>query len=78
MILLINKLPCVGIHRILIADEFNLDQILFEHVAKFDPPIQPLIVAKFDPQYSTHVPGEILDLVFDTSCSSTFFAVTLL
>ena len=37
-ILLINELPTQ--HRILIVGDFNLDQMLSEHVAKFDPLIQ--------------------------------------
>ena len=37
-ILLINELPAQ--HRMLIVGDFNLDQILLEHVAKVDPLIQ--------------------------------------
>ena len=54
---LINELPTQ--HRMLIVGDFNLDQILLEHVAKSQRS-----------QYSTHIHGGILDLVFGTSNSN--------
>ena len=39
---LINELPTQ--HRMLIADDFNLDQILPEHVPKVDPLIQNFLL----------------------------------
>ena len=67
-ILLINELPTQ--HRMLIVGDFNLDQTLPEHVAKFDPLIQSFNLYQRS-QYSTHIHGGILDLVFDTSNSNT-------
>ena len=67
-ILLIDELPTQ--HRMLIVGDFNLDQMLPEHVAKFDPLIQSFNLYQRS-QYSTHIHGGILDLVFDTSNSNT-------
>ena len=65
---LINELPTQ--HSMLIAGHFNLDQMLHEHVAKVDPPIQKFHLSQRS-QYSTHIHGRILDVVFDTSNSNT-------
>ena len=54
----------------LIVVDFNLDQMLSEHVAKVDPPIQSFNLSQHS-QYSTHIHGGILDLIFDTSNSNT-------
>ena len=59
-ILLINELPTQ--HRRLIVGDFNLDQMLPEHVAKVDPLIQNFNLSQRS-QYSTHIDGGILDLV---------------
>ena len=67
-ILLINELPTQ--HRMLIVGDFNLDQTLPEHVAKFDPLIQSFNLYQHS-QCSTHIHEGILDLVFDTSNSNT-------
>ena len=67
-ILLINELPTQ--HRMLIVGDFNLDQMLPEHAAKYDPLIQSFNLYQHL-QYSTHTHGGILDLVFDTSNSNT-------
>ena len=67
-VLLINELPTQ--HRMLIVGDFNLDQVLLEHVAKFDPLIQSFNLYQRS-QYSTHIHGRILDLVSDTSNSNT-------
>ena len=64
---LINELPTQ--HRMLIVGDFNLDQMLPEHVAKVNPLIQNFNLSQRS-QYSTHIHGGILDLVFDTSNSS--------
>ena len=64
---LINELPTQ--QRMLIVGDFNLDQILPEHVAKVDPLIQYFNLSQRS-QYSTHIHGRILDLVFDTSNSN--------
>ena len=64
---LINKLPTQ--HSMSIVGDFNLDQILPEHVARADPLIQNFNLTQCS-QYSTHTWG-ILDLVFDTSNSIT-------
>ena len=64
---LINELPTQ--HRMLIVGDFNLDQMLPEHVAKVNPLIQNFNLSQHS-QYSTHIHGGILDLVFDTSNSS--------
>ena len=66
-ILLINQLPTQ--HRMLIVSDFNLDQMLPEHVAKVDPLIQNFNLSQRS-QYLTHTHGGILDLVFDTSNSN--------
>ena len=75
---LINKLPTQ--HRMLFVGDFNLDQMLLEHVAKVNPLIQNFNLSQRS-QYSTHIHGGILDLVFDTSNSNAvffvFFAITL-
>ena len=73
---LINERPTQ--HRMLIVGDFNLDQILREHVAIFNPLIQNFNLPQRS-QYSTRVHGGILDLVFDTSNSNavSFFVVTL-
>ena len=63
----INELPTR--HRILIVGDFNLDQMLPEHVAKVNPLIQNFNLSQHS-QYSTHIHGGILDLVFDTSNSN--------
>ena len=64
---LINELPTQ--HRMLIVGDFNLDQMLPEHVAKVDPLIQNFNLSQRS-RYSTHIHGGILDLVFDTSNSN--------
>ena len=56
-------------HRMLIVGDFNLDQMLPEHVAKVNPLIQNFNLSQRS-QYSTHIHGGILDLVFDTSNSN--------
>ena len=66
-ILLINELPIQ--HRMLIAVDFNLDQMLPEQIGKVDPLIQNFNLAQGS-QYSTHIHGGILDLVSDTSNSN--------
>ena len=61
-ILLINELPTQ--HRILIVGDFNLVQMLPEHVAKVDPLIESFNLSQRS-QYSTHVLHRgILDLIF--------------
>ena len=67
-ILLINELATQ--HRMLIVGDFNLDKMLPEHVSNFDPLIQSFNLYQRS-QYSTHIHGGILDLVFDTSNSNT-------
>ena len=66
-ILLNNELPKQS--RMLIVDDFDLDPMLSEHVVKVDPLIQYFNLSQHL-QYSTHIHGGILDLVFDTSNSS--------
>ena len=63
-ILLINELPTQ--HRILIAGDFNLDQMLLENVAKVDHLFQSFNLFQRS-QYSSHIYGGLLDLVFDIS-----------
>ena len=65
---LINELSTQ--HNMLIVDDFNVDQMLPERVAKVDPLIQNFNLSQRS-QYSTHIQGGILDLVFDTSNSNT-------
>ena len=55
---LINELPRQ--RRMLIAGDFNLDQMLPEHVAKVDPLIQKFNLSQRS-QYSTHIHGGKLD-----------------
>ena len=59
---LINELPMQ--HRMLIVGDFNLDQMLPKHVAKVNPLIQNFNLSQCS-QYSTHIHGGILDVVFD-------------
>ena len=63
-ILLISELPTQ--HRILIAGDFNLDQMLLENVAKVDHLFQSFNLFQRS-QYSSHIYGGLLDLVFDIS-----------
>ena len=67
-ILLINELPTQ--HKILIVGDFNLDQMLSEHVVKVDSLFQNFNLSQRS-QYSTHIHVRILDLVFLTSNSNT-------
>ena len=67
-ILLINELPTQ--QRMLIVGNFNLDQMLTEHIVKVDPLIQNFNLSQHS-QYSTHIHVGILDLIFDTSNSNT-------
>ena len=53
-ILLIDELSTQ--YRMLIVGDFNLDQMLTEHVAKFDPLIQSFNLYQHS-QYSTHIHG---------------------
>ena len=64
---LINELPAQ--HRMLIAGDFNLDQMLPEHVAKVNPLIQSFNLSQCS-QYLTHIHGGILEFVIDTSNSN--------
>ena len=65
---LINEMPTQ--HRMLVVGDFNVDRMLLDHVAKFDPLIQNFNLSQRS-QYSTDLHGGILDLVFDTSNSNT-------
>ena len=67
-ILLISELPIQ--HWMFIFDDFNFDQMLPEHIVKVDPLIQNFNLSQWS-QYSTHIHGGILDLVFDASNSNT-------
>ena len=67
-ILLMNELPIQD--RILIVGDFNLDQMLPENVAIIAPLIQSFNLSQHS-QYSTHIHGGILGLVFDSSNSNT-------
>ena len=64
---LINELPTQ--HRMLIVGDFNLDQMLLEHVAKVNPLIQNFNLSQRS-QYLARTHEGILDLVFDTSNSN--------
>ena len=66
--LLNNELPIQ--YRMLIVTDFNIDQIFTECVIKVNPSIQNFNFAQRS-QYSTHIKGGILDLVFDTINSNT-------
>ena len=66
--LLISELPTQ--HRMLVVGDFDLDQVLLEHVAKFDPLIQSFNLHQCS-QYSTPIHEGILDLVSDSSNSNT-------
>ena len=70
MTLFINELQTQL--RMLIVCNFNLDQMLPEHVAKVDLLIQNVNSSQ-RLQYSTH--GGILDLVFDTLNSDTVYSL---
>ena len=67
LILLMNELPIQ--HRILIVGDFNHDQMLPENVANITPLIQSFDLSQRS-QYSTHIHGGILDLIFDFSNSN--------
>ena len=62
----LTQLPTA--YRILIVGDFNLDQMLRENIEKINP-----LIAQFNlhqcSQYSTHIHGGILDLVFDSKRS---------
>ena len=53
---MINELPTQ--HKMLIVGDFNIDQILPEHVVKVDPLIQNFNLSQHS-QYSTHIMGNI-------------------
>ena len=59
----INELPTQ--HRMLIVGDFNLHQLWPEYVAKVALLIQNFNSSQCS-QYSTHILGRILYLVFDT------------
>ena len=61
---LINELPTQ--HRMLIVCDFNLDQMLPEHVAKVDTLIQNFTFSRRS-QYSTHIHRGILFLILQIS-----------
>ena len=65
---LINELATQ--HKMLIVGDFNLDQVLPEHVAKVNLLIQNFNLSQCS-QYSTHIHRGILDLIFDTSNSNS-------
>ena len=67
-ILFMDELPTQ--HKILIVGDFDLDQMLPEHVSKVSLLIQNFNLSQRS-QYSTHVHGEILDLAFSISNSNT-------
>ena len=73
---MINELPAQ--HSMLVAVDFNPDfnQMLPDHVAKVDPLIQNFNLSQCS-QYSTHILGGILNLVFGTSNSNTVSSVRL-
>ena len=54
----------------LIVGDFDLDQMLPVHVVKVDPLNRNFYLSQHS-QYSTHIHGGILDLLFDTSNSNT-------
>ena len=56
----------------LIAADFNLDQVLPENVAKVDPLIQNFNLSQRS-QYSTQIHGGLLNLVCDNSNSSAAY-----
>ena len=62
----LTQLPTA--YRTLIVGDFNLDQMLCENIEKINP-----LIAQFNlhqrSQYSTHIHGGILDLVFDSKSS---------
>ena len=60
----------------LIAGDFNLDQMFPEHVSKADPLIQKFNLSQHS-QYSTCVRWGILDLVCDTY-SNIYFKIPIL
>ena len=56
-------------HRILTVGDSSLDQMLPENFANIVPLIQSFDLSQRS-QHSTHIHGEILDLVFDSSNSN--------
>ena len=54
-----------GNYRVIIVGDFNWDQMLPEHVRTFEPIITHFLCYQRS-NYSTHIQGGILDLVFDT------------
>ena len=67
LMILINELPTQ--HKILVAGNFNLGQMLPDNVAKFDRLILNFNLSQLS-QYSTNIYGGLLDLLFDTSNSN--------
>ena len=70
---LINELPTQ--HRMLTVGDFNLDQMLPEHIAKVDHLIQNFNLSQHS-EYSTHIHEGILDLAFDTSNSNIVYSLS--
>ena len=58
------------IDRILLVGDFNLDMMLDENIHKTNPLLQRFNLHQRS-QYSTHIQGGILDLVFDTNISDS-------
>ena len=57
---------CVqGNYRVIIGGDCNWDQMLLKHVSTFEPIITHFLCYQRS-NYSTHITGGILDLVFDT------------
>ena len=61
---LIMENPITEEYRMLIIGDFNLDQMLPEHIASFTPLCSHYKLYQRS-KYSTHIKGGILDLVFD-------------
>ena len=67
---ILNDIPSVD--RILLVGDFNLDQMLDENVRKTNPLLQRFNFHQRS-QYSTHIEGGILDLVFDTNMTDSVY-----
>ena len=65
-----NVLSTVNVTRILLIGDFNLGQVLQENVNKMHPLTQRFHLHQRS-QYSTHVQGGMLDLVFDSRKSES-------
>ena len=66
---LLRENPIQGEYRTMVIGDFNWDQMLPQHVSSFIPFSSHFRFHQRS-NYSTHIKGGILDLVFDDKCDT--------